>query len=424
MSAGIVASLSSIKPVEEPKTRTEWAEREVQHLLSAPFISEFVFRSPRTRDGRTEHEIADFLIRHGTAGVLIQQKCQEDPESRTAPNTDLWVTKNAKDAWRQLRRSLTRPQDRPIWCDHPRLGRVDFPDGLPSTLHGIVIVETRQPVNLQGEADNLPLVYKNIPITYLSVNDFLNLADNLRTVPELIEYLSARRFLPEADLRVVGEGKALLSFYFLNGGSFDGCAGLADARAAVAAQRKRLAEVIAWKRQADRYAGLLEHVADALATRHPDFERDLPRDVGLGFDPGEKRVTYLDMQAAIADLRLRERAFLGEAFAGAMEKLAHVKEGFVFRSARLDSKPDWVYIFGSSKAVARAELLSRIPLLMSGAMAYYEKRRCLVVIDRDTVSYEVALSRADVQPTAGHFETGQRFFGGLRVTSSPLELSP
>jgi hypothetical protein len=35
-----------------------------------------------------------------------------------------------------------------------------------------------------------------IPLTYISVNDFLNIARQLRTVPELLHYLDARRELP------------------------------------------------------------------------------------------------------------------------------------------------------------------------------------------------------------------------------------
>jgi hypothetical protein len=200
---------------------------------------------------------------------------------------------------------------------------------------------------------------------------------------------------------------------------------LSGARAAVAARQDRLKEVLAWKHEADRYADLLEYVADALATRHPDFASGLPPNMLLAFDPADKRKNYLEMQAALSDLRLRERAVLGRAFAGAMEKTANDPQGFVFMSARLDSKPEWVYVFGSSKKVGRPELVSRIiPQLMSGAMAFYEKRKCLVVIDRDKISYEVALSRADFQPTQADFENGQRLFGRLRVTSAPLQLVP
>jgi len=68
-------------PRKRPVRRTEWAERHVEEFLSLPFIMEFVFRSPQTLDG-TQREVGDFLIAHGNFGILISQKCQEDPSSR------------------------------------------------------------------------------------------------------------------------------------------------------------------------------------------------------------------------------------------------------------------------------------------------------------------------------------------------------
>src|SRR5258708_13572508 len=79
---------------KQPLRRTEWAERHVQEFLSLPFISEFVFRSPQTAD-RTQREVADFLVAHGQIGILISQKCQEDPSSRSVVTTESYVRKAA-----------------------------------------------------------------------------------------------------------------------------------------------------------------------------------------------------------------------------------------------------------------------------------------------------------------------------------------
>ncbi len=424
MNPSVVASLSSIAPANLPTQRTEWAERHVEEILSVPFISESVFRNVRTIDGKTPHQSGDFLIMHRDISILIEQKCQEDPSVRTTPKTELWAQKNAKAGWSQLRRALTRPKDRPVWCDHPRLGRVDFSDGLPTINHGLVIVEVFQTVNLEPEGRNLPLEYKGVPIGYFSVNDFLNLAVNLRSVPELLEYLDSRRALPQADLRVIGDEKSLFEFYLLNGCSFADCVGRSDARIAVAAQQDRLHEVLQWKYEADQNAYLLEYVADALATRDPHFARGLSPDLLAAYEPADQRRNYLKIQAALSDLRLRERAELGRAFRGAIDKLSSEPQGFTFMSARLDSKPEWVYVFASSKKINRPEVLSRITLLMRGAMAHYQKRKCLLVIDRDKESYEVALSRPNFTPTLADFERGQGLFGNLRVTSTPLDRMP
>jgi hypothetical protein len=257
-----------VQSEDEPTQRTAWAERHVEEFLALPLVREFVLRSPQTIDG-TQREVADHLILQDGSGILISQKCQEDPASRNERKTELWALKNAKGAVRQLCGAL-RAGPRLIWCDHPRRGRVEFPRGLPPITHGIVLAEVFQPVDLQPAAEDLPLNCGSTPITYLSVNDFLNLAVELRTVPELIAYLNARRGLPIPDLRRIGRERPLFEFYLLADGSLAGCAGIHDATVAVAAQENRLAEALVRKKTSDFYSGLLEHVADALANRHPD----------------------------------------------------------------------------------------------------------------------------------------------------------
>lgn len=407
-----------------PTQRTEWAERHVEEFLSLPFISEFVFRNVQTREQRKQEQVADFLIFHRGTGAIVDQKCQEGPSLRTRWKAELWARKKANEGWSQVRRALTRRRDFPVWCDHPRRGRVEFRNGLPPIEHGIVTVEVFQPVDLQAAGKQLPLDHDGIPITYLSVNDFLNLAVQLRSVPELMDYLAARRSLSRADLWLIGEEEALFSFYLLNDGSFAGCGGRSYARIAVAAQQDRLRAALQRKFEADRYAYLLEHVADELANRNPKFSEGVPPALLAACDPADKRQNYLEMQAALADLRLRERAELGRALHGAIERVADKGQGFTFRAARFDSMPEWVYVLGAAKNVDRAELLSRMMVLTGGAMAFYDKPRCLVIVDRDNSGYEVALSRPGVRPTQAHVEAGKRLFGRLRVTSKALHFLP
>ncbi|HEV2349213.1 MAG TPA: hypothetical protein VG028_05130 [Terriglobia bacterium] len=393
--------------------------------MAEPFVREFVFRSLRTVDGATPHETGDFLILHRGSGILVEQKCQDDPTRRTTAKAELWARKKAKEGWRQMRRALARPKDRPVWCDHERRGRVEFPDGLPIVRHGIVAVEVFQEVDLEPDAEKLPLEYAGIPITYLSVNDFLNLAANLRTIPELAEYLAARRSLSHADLRLIGDEKTLFHFYLLSGGSFAGCVGRADARIAIASQQDRVREVLEWKAEADRHSFLLEYVADKFAAHHPRFTVALPQGIKKGtYDPAKLEHDTLEIQEELADLRLRERSELGRAFDGAIRGLSDEKEGFKYMAARLDSKPELVYVFGASKNVDSKEVQLRIMTLVRGAMAYYEKRRCLLLLDRDGRSVIASLSRPEITPTLADFDVGQRLFGHLRVTSTPMELAP
>jgi hypothetical protein len=67
----------------------------------------------------------------------------------------------------------------------------------------------------------------------------MNVASELRTVPEIIAYLDARRSLSFTDPGVVGDERALFGLYLLNGGSLAGCVGKADAAVVVAARQGR-----------------------------------------------------------------------------------------------------------------------------------------------------------------------------------------
>lgn len=404
-------------PIHE--TRTRWAEEQVEVLLSIPLISEFVFRSPQNLEGprNTQREVADLLIQHMGKGLLLSQKAQEDPESRDYRRNELWVLKNAKGAVAQLVGALRSPTT-PFWCDHPRRGRVDFPAGLPTIVHGVVVAETFRPVDLQSAASDLPLEYAGTPITYLSINDFLNLAMQLRTVPELYAYLTARRALPEAALRRLGEEQVLLEYFLLHA-TFDACHGLEDAAAALQRRAEERNEVL--NRMVDYRKGsaYLEYVTNALATRSATCLDGISPEWAATFDPTESRSNYLRMQAILSDLSLRERALLGQNFELVTRALVDRAEGYVHSAVRLDSKPEWVFLFASSKGVEREEVFRRIERSMRAALAFYRKQRCLVVVDRDNEGYEVAVTRPDVVfvPTVAEIQYGEQLFGGLRNAS-------
>jgi hypothetical protein len=406
-----------------PLKRTEWAERHVEEFVSLPLISEFVFRSPQTIDG-TQREVADLLVAHGDIAILISQKCQEDPTSRNLTRTISWACKEAKKAVSQLRGALRTAKGKAVWCTHPRRGRVEFPNGLPNINHGIVLIEVHIPVDLQSEAADLPLEFQGTPITYLSVNDFLNLASELRTTPELLQYLTERHALSASGRRIIGDEKTLFEFYLLNDGSLPQSTSRADARKVVDAQRDRLRRILKAKLQSDKYSGLLEHVADQLATRNPDYAAGISPPILAKFDPPTDRTTYLEMQGVLANLRLRERAELGQSFHGVIEKLRGEPDGLVYMAAHLDSHQEWVFVFGSCKNMDRGVVLERTELLVRAAMAQYGKKRSLAVVDRDGLSYEVLFARMASCSTLAEREAGERLFGHLRMADKAISLVP
>jgi hypothetical protein len=397
-----------------PIARTDWAELQIEDLLSVPLVSEFVFRSPKHNDP-DEKEVIDHLIVHRQQSILLSQKAQDDPEKRSVTRNELWVLKNIQNALKPIRGVIRNPNDRPKWCEHPRLGRVEF-DPLPPIIHGIALAETRHPVDLQPAAVELPLEYLGVPITYLSINDFLNLVVQLRTVPEVLEYLNARRTLPVGALHTIGDEKPLFELYLMNGGNLDGCTGHADAKHTVETHADLVEEALARNAEYRYYSGLMEYVADCLATRDPDYEQGLSEEVLALYDPDGKRKNYIILQEILTDLRLRERAELGRALHTVSDRVSGQPQGIAFQTAHFDGR-DWVFLFVACKKCDKSTLFRIVRGLTGGALAQYRKSNCLVIVDRDGEHYDLALSRPDYQPTAEDVTIGEKHFGKLRMST-------
>jgi len=401
--------------VSDPQiTRTEWAERQVEEFLSLPLISEFVFRSPKHNDP-TEKEVIDLLILHKGQSILISQKAQDDPAKRTVLRNELWVLKNIQDALKPICGAIRKPDERPKWCEHRRRGRVEFA-ALPPILHGIVLAETWRPVDLSFAATNVPLDYDGVPISYLSINDFLNLVVQLRTVPELLEYINARRSLPIATLHIVGDERPLFELYLINGGNLKGCTGHADAKRAAETHSDLLQEALDRNAEYQFYNSLIEHVADCLAERDPDYAQGLSSEALRLFDPDDKRKNYLMLQEILTDLRLRERAEFGRALYEAVERTARKEQGLTFRSGYTEGR-DLVFLFVASRKWRKSDLFNAVEHLTGAALAYYQKSECLVIVDRDSEHYDVALSQPGYKPTPEDVAAGEKYFGRLRTDS-------
>lgn len=393
--------------------RTDWAELQVEELLSVPLVSEFVFRSPKHNDP-DEKEVIDHLIIHGQQCILLSQKAQEEPDKRGIARNERWVLKNIRNALKPIRGVIRDPSDRPKWCEHPRRGRVEF-DALPAIVHGIALAETWRPVDLSQAAADLPLEYLGVPIAYMSINDFANLVVQLRTVPELLEYLNARRMLPAACLHNIGNERSLFEVYLMNGGGFAGCTGYEDAKRSLAANADLVRAALDRNAECRFYSGLLEHVADSLSTRDPDYAQGLSDDERSLLDPDDKRKNYMVLQEILTDLRLRERAELGRAFYTVSERMSGQTQGISFLAVHVDGR-DRVFLFIASKRTDRSDLSRIVHGLAGAALAHFQKGSCLVIVDRDGEHYDLALTRPDYRPSPEDAVAGRTHFGPLRMS--------
>lgn len=400
--------------------RTLWAEKFVDSFSSRPLTNECVFYSPQYIDGRKQKEVCDFLLMLRGNAILLSMKSQENPSLRTGDKLRRWTIKSAAKALNQASGALNTIACKPFWCQHPRRGQVDFKQDSIHVVHVVVLTEVFDNANAVELPNKLPLMLGSIPVTYLSLNDFLNLINELRAFPDITAYLEARKALPEKNQRMVGHEVPFYKYYTLNAGSLVGCGGYADARIFDAARDAEWQAVFSARESRHKFASIVEYVSDALATRLKNFSEGLDTQTIAQFDPADDRRKYLLMQEELCDLRLSERVALGEQFVNIMDKVKTVEgtENMTYGAFYTDSKPDLVYVLVSARGIDRATLLGRSTILLRAAMAAYGKDRGLGIADRDGDSFEVQLISGRSVDSSDE-KLGEAYFAKLRMSHVP-----
>ena len=297
--------------------RTDYAERFLERFVSIPLISENVFRSPNYLDKITDKELVDLLLVLKNEGIFISMKCQQDPQHRTGPSLIRWVRKSAQAALRQVKGGIKTSRNHDFWCIHPRYGRISFSANEIVPIRAIVIVETMEEVILDT---NMSLEIGSVPVSYLSVNEFLNLISDLRTIKDLNRYLRARSFLPLELQRTVSIDRSFFLFYVLHNG-FPRYVGTdEDMTEELRRNSSEVGRRIVDLMESNRYAQSIEAMVNALAVRLETYKDGLNESLISGYDVDSDRRNYLRIQNEFCDLVLDERRKLGETLESAVVK--------------------------------------------------------------------------------------------------------
>jgi hypothetical protein len=397
-------------------------ERWMGELCAAPLTAETVFLRPTRRDGAIEKEVCDTLLALRGEAILFALKSQGDPQPRTGKKLTAWCGKHASRAAGQLGGALRCIKSQPFWCDHQRRGRVEFAAGALRPRHAVVILETLDPEVVLP--DSIVEEYDGIALTYLSLNDALNLVRQVRAFPDLVQYFDARRALAPSVRRTIGRESLLYECFLLGEEQFQGHRSIAEVQAAVEPRMEEFRDRQAKKAYLDRFAPVVERLCDALATRGLDYAKDLDPDTLAGFDPDDRRGNYLLLQEELCDLRLVTRRELGFALFDLEHTLKHSGDPGAYRAFQAPEKPDLVYLLVSTRGLPRPAMLKSLRGMLLAAKAFYGRRRGMGILDMDGAHYEVCLIESDVMSDTER-EFGQRLFGKLKditVTLSTLPL--
>lgn len=402
--------------------RSKWAEQFAAMFATVPLVNEFVWYSPQYLNKRVSHEVCDFVLTLRRQGIVCQMKALDDPDAHVGEKLRRWIVKKAQTDASKVSGSLSTFAREPTWCDHTRRGRIDLKSGELKPAHGIVIVECR---GERVDLGDVPVDVSGVPLSYFDANDFLNVLDQLRAFPDVSSYLTARVALGDDVRRAIGGELVVLEHYVLSNGTFDGWRSYDEA--VLDAERERPARdaVFRTKIRADRQeAQVIEYVCDLLATRASDFAAGLNAETQKLFDRESARARYLQMQEELADLPLACRRQLGRQLVTVQQQVAaQGGTGMSWAAAHFDVKPRFEYVVVASRGSSRQVDYDRSLSLLAGAIAYYQKREGLLILDRGTGGYEVGLL-PDHEPTDEMRAAGERQFGSLRITSGRSTLLP
>ena len=399
--------------------RTDQAEKFLEVLASVPLTWENVFRSPEYTD-KTDKEVVDLLFVLRNRGIFVSMKCQQDPEGRTGDRLVRWVQKNAKAALKQVRGGIRTSKTREFGCRHPRRGRVSFKPAQIDPARAVVIVGTLKEVAL---SQDIPLEVDGVPVSYLSVSDFSNLVIELRTFKDLLLYLDTRCSICPELQRTVGIEKHLFEFYVLYKGSPRGVDTLQDIVGEIGARKTEVEGLVRTRKAANGQASLIERISNDLSGRSKKYAEGLDAEIVRLFDPTSDRSNYLLIQEELCDLVLDERRKLGACLSWVIERIQsdNEPEPMGYQSAHLDSKPDFLYVFSSSKGMARNQVIKECSALLQGGLAHYRKSRGLAVnYTQDRDGFETVMIKS-FKATPESVQVGKERFSNLKLFDIPID---
>ena len=406
------------------KQRTLIAERVAAEFSSIPLVWECVFPNPKYLD-KTEKEVCDLILALKSTAILVQIKAQEDPESRPSKKLEAWVIKKARKALSQLQGAIKTVYSKKFWCNHPRRGKVEFTPRQLHIVEGIVVVELAQDPNtrLKLPGDFL-LSSQSTPISYFSLSDFLNVINEFRSFPELIEYLAWRQCLSEDLRRACGGEKTLLEYYLLVEGISNQAGSYEMLQSAVVSNASSIRDRLKNLHSHSEAISLIEDVTSQLSARSNTYFKDLSPELVELYEPTASRKGYLRMQEELCDLRLPERKALGTQFLKVIRAVQQSPQPGEFRYCAnyFDSKPDFLYVFASSREIRREEVVKRGLALLRGGLSFYRKNNGLAIVDRDGKSYEILLLK-NFSPSVHDRKRGDELFAHVKIQTVPATLT-
>lgn len=399
--------------------RTDFAEIFIERFSSVPLTWENVYRGTEYQD-KTRKEVVDLLLVLRSEGIFISLKCQRNPTKRRGDKLSKWINKKTKEALVQLKGGIRTSQTKAFWCEHPRRGKTYFKPNEIKITQAIVLVETLNIVSLH---DDFPLIIGNIPVYYFSVNDFLNIINELRTIRDIQKYLEARLSLPQDVAVTLGLEKVVYEYYILNNGVFPPVHDMSHIVNEVNCNRESIDRLLSVKHDMDKNTYYVEGISNALSERLRNHEKGLDERYVTRYDNSSNRINYILMQNELCDLVLVERRMLGQQIYELINAIKNNSDlmSMCYQALSLTSKPHFQYVFAAAKGIERGDLIERSEKLIKAALSYHNKEKGMIIsYNNDIDNFEIIMVDKFVKNDAD-LENGILLFSQLKVAAIPIE---
>lgn len=322
------------------------AENFIAKVVAEPLLVDFIHLRPYFMHKQGPRELCDLLIEDESDAIVVQLKTRDPQAPGSTRHPQKWAAKQIMTASRQAKGAVRNLGRVNIHCKHAWREDVVFNAGSLHPKHAIVLVEDQDP--LLPISSNLPRrVHGNVPVHYLAINDFLELCNELMTLPDFVRYLNERSLIPAWATPPIGVERDVYAHFLTHGGRFESITNASDFKGEWVRLTGEHADKYAEKKKADAstapYNEMLKKIRiidPKMSEYTPGYVHRSSRDLEEGALTIARllnRVPLIQRRSIVE--RMREKLLLADSS----------EKGFNFFATQLDSNNRWLVFVASRK---------------------------------------------------------------------------
>lgn len=340
-------------------------EQIIGDFSSKFFMKDFVILNPKYNRAGHEKELADLLLVLDDKCIVVSVK-GTDGNPKSEAKLKNWLAKRTGEGLRQAKGGINwlskvSFSGRDLW------GEIrDFEAGSLYPICGIALLECSQQPFLSIEFDARE-PESDIPLHYLSLNDFLNVVHWSGSIWDLFHYFSEREGIRDV-FTGINQEHPVFGYYFLRSNDLSGLLTIdkAELEKLRDFHNLHLFESIPKYKEREKLVAHLNAVVYQLHTRHPSIEDFMPAELMKNVEPLETRTAYLKMAAMLNGLPMSQKVWIGRGLDRYLTNLRNSGMSGCF--AMKPAKSELAFAFVCFSRKSRTERISEMLKILPAAL--------------------------------------------------------